>query len=196
MVMPSSGPISMAQAHAEFGLGYSLSAYYGCDEGVPTSGPISLGHLYGKRKLPVVNFIKIYDLTIPGSSQTSNIALYEIEVRTTAGGADYLHTCVDCSPINSSSGNLGRAAISDNQLQTGVSISQGADAYFIFQLTQAIKVRQIGLCGLGINGYTASFKIGGATSQAALTGAANKGTLLGSFTGVPLVSGGFANINL
>lgn len=55
MVMPSSGPISMAQAHAEFGLGYNLNAYYGCDSGVPTSGAISLGHLYGKRKRPAFN---------------------------------------------------------------------------------------------------------------------------------------------
>ena len=72
MVMPSSGPISMAQAHAEFGLGYSLSAYYGCDVGVPTSGAISLWHLYGKTA--GFSFYRMDAI-----SAFSNVGAYEIE---------------------------------------------------------------------------------------------------------------------
>lgn len=87
MVMPSSGPISMAQAHAEFGLGYNLNAYYGCDAGVPTSGAISLGHLYGKKKRPSYNnYCLVFNNTSVGASY---FAISEIEFRESVGGPKF-----------------------------------------------------------------------------------------------------------
>jgi len=46
--MPSSFPISMSQAKAEFNKGNNLRAYLGCAPGVPTSGTIKLSDLLGK----------------------------------------------------------------------------------------------------------------------------------------------------
>lgn len=192
MVMPSSGPISMAQAHAEFGRGYSLSAYYGCAPGVPTSGIISLSDLYGKSNIPSFQFWKIYNIVTSGNYNTPTIN--EVEFRTVAGGADYTDTCVDCSTINSSSGGVGRTTITDNQLITGLSF-WGAPAFFTIRLTAAAPIRQIALCGLGASGQTASFKVGAANTQAELTGA-NNGTLMGSFSGVPWTSNSFTTVNL
>lgn len=95
MVMPSSGPISMAQAHAEFGLGYSLHAYYGCDSGVPTSGAITLGHLYGKKKrASYTNFALVLNTPY---TPCPYFTIGEIEFRETAGGAKF--------PVNAISGS-------------------------------------------------------------------------------------------
>lgn len=113
MVMPSSGPISMAQAHAEFGLGYSLNAYYGCDAGVPTSGAISLGHLYGKKKTPKYQYYKLYLLkSIYAGSYAPGIA--EIELRATPGGPDLIAGVV----ATTSPSGIPNAYAADNSTST------------------------------------------------------------------------------
>ena len=98
--MPSSGPISMQQAHAEFGLGYNLSAYYGCDAGVPTSGAISLSNLYGKRKRTAYNYFCI--VMNNQSIGASHFSIAEIEFRETVGGVKF---AVNPSYSTASGGN-------------------------------------------------------------------------------------------
>ncbi|MFA9284023.1 hypothetical protein ACCQ08_04530 [Comamonas sp. SY3] len=111
MVMPSSGPISMPQAHAEFGLGYSLSAYYGCDSGVPTSGAITLGHLYGKGYKPYRYWELMFDSLLPGNHVTPQ--LYELELHEAFGGADIT---TPATPVSASYGTWygSTASIVDN----------------------------------------------------------------------------------
>ncbi|MEJ5151248.1 hypothetical protein [Comamonas sp. MYb396] len=76
----------MAQAHAEFGLGYNLNAYYGCDSGVPTSGAISLANLYGKQKRVAY---PAYRLAFQSGGDFS-IRIAEIELREVPGGASLI----------------------------------------------------------------------------------------------------------
>jgi hypothetical protein len=45
---PSSGQLSMGAIHDVFGLGYTLSSYYGAAPGVPASGQLKITDLYGK----------------------------------------------------------------------------------------------------------------------------------------------------
>ncbi|WP_312531297.1 hypothetical protein [Comamonas sp.] len=97
----------MAQAHAEFGLGYSLHAYYGCDSGVPTSGAITLGHLYGKKKRTAyTNFALIFN--DPWTPNTYFV-FGEIEFRETPGGVKFPVNAISgsgSSPSNAVDGNL------------------------------------------------------------------------------------------
>lgn len=56
MTLPSSGPISIAAAAAEYGLGYpvALSSFYG-RSGLPSSGPFGFSGFYGKSNIHVVS---------------------------------------------------------------------------------------------------------------------------------------------
>ena len=83
MVMPSSGPISIAQAHAEWGLGYNIAAYRGCSPGVPTSGPISLASLYGKKKQNY-RFWRIFVEST--RSATVSVQIRDLQFRGSIGG--------------------------------------------------------------------------------------------------------------
>ena len=137
MVMPSSGPISMAQAHAEFGLGYSLSAYYGCDVGVPTSGPISLGHLYGKKKRTPYMFYRIHYFIYGGE----NPRIAELELKSFDGGSDLIPTNAPIHFYQLAAGS--HAGAIDNDLTSPTVLTAGVNSYFYVGLSGAAVVRQM-----------------------------------------------------
>ncbi|MEY2250372.1 hypothetical protein [Comamonas sediminis] len=132
----------MAQAHAEFGLGYSLNAYYGCDAGVPTSGAITLGHLYGKKKMPKYQYYKLFYLnSIYAGSYAPGVA--EIELRATPGGPDLITGVVG----SSSPSGIPNAYAADNSTSTiweGDS-SSTTSQFISLQLGSQQAIKQIAL---------------------------------------------------
>lgn len=144
MALPSSGPLSLLQIATEFGgsAPHSLNEYYAAAPGVPTSGPISISHFYGKSK----GFV--FTRTI--SADTSN---YNLRAQAVAAGWDQALPLL--ADITVASGVVVSAnATSAYAFDTGSSFPAGSS----LKLTNNGYI--IGMGGQGANGY-----INGSTRQ-------------------------------
>lgn len=192
MVMPSSGLITMAMAHAEFGLGYNLSAYYGCDLGVPTSGAISLANLYGKQKRVAYPAYRIKFQ----SATESYIRIAEIELREVAGGASLIASSWGAQAGYTEIIEGGPFDTLDKNVNTFITLNYRAasvrDFYTALNLNNAKVVRQVAfLAPPNYRNEIQGFSLYGASSQ---YNAANSIglTLLKTVSGIPLNQGWIA----
>ena len=164
MAMPSSGPISMAQAHAEFGLGYNIAAFRGCDLGVPTSGAISLWHLYGK----VSGFAcyRLDTLVTPGS----NAGGFEIQL------VDVFGNVVGISSIAAASTSVGNVNyLIDGDVTNGSNYhfhaGNGAGTYYNLQVNSRKRLSKVRINETANS--IKSFNLYGTNNPASLSNIAN-----------------------
>ncbi|GAB2806422.1 hypothetical protein GCM10027276_03870 [Comamonas piscis] len=189
MVMPSSGPISMAQAHAEFGLGYNLNAYYGCDSGVPISGAISLANLYGKQKRVAY---PAYRLKFQSATE-SYIRIAEIELREVAGGASLISSSWGAQAGYTEVVEGGPYDTLDKNVNTFIILNYRAtsvrDFWTALNLNQAKVVRQVAfLPPPNFRNEIQGFSLYGATSQYNAQNSIGL-TLIKTVSGLPLNQG-------
>lgn len=162
MALPSSGVISIAMANAEFGLGNHMAAYYGCDVGVPTSGPIHLSHLYGKAS--GFAFYRMNNIAASGA----NVGAYEIRF------IDVFGNDVGATALAASSTSTGAVAnLTDNNTTASNYHYCSGSSGQAYKFSAASRKRLSKVRVYCTKGSLLSFDLYGAKTSAAADNAAN-----------------------
>lgn len=107
MTLQTSGPISLADMHNFFGLGYSFASYRGRGA-APGSGPMSFSQLYGAAKL----------VRDPPSGEYYSRQVYDWAVSSQLGGASLYFNGLVASPVEGSSYTSGSVTYYQGNYQT------------------------------------------------------------------------------
>lgn len=115
MPLQSSGPISLANMHSFFGLGYSFGSYRGRG-GAPASGPMSFSQLYGASKV----------VREPASGEYYSADSYDWAVKSSLGGqASVFFNGLLASPVGGSSFTSGSITYFQGSYQGRTTVNTG-----------------------------------------------------------------------